>query len=165
MHAVTLRWTVALLLAGLTCLAGTGPAAAVDASPFDKIMGRWVGEGRLGIRDGATEQVKCRVTYMRAGNADELQQTIRCASGSGSIEVRSSVTHTSGALSGSWTELSRNMSGDVTGIVTPKGFRVQIKGESLNANMDIVVLGAKQVIEIQFMNSSLIGLTLILDKG
>ena len=31
--------------------------------------------------------------------------------------------------------------------------------------MDIVVLGTKQVIEIQFIDSSLIGLTLILDKG
>ena len=28
-----------------------------------------------------------------------------------------------------------------------------------------VVLGAKQVIEIQFINSSLIGLTLLLEKG
>ena len=31
--------------------------------------------------------------------------------------------------------------------------------------MDIIVKGARQIIEIQFMNSSLIGLTLILTKG
>ena len=57
------------------------------------------------------------------------------------------------------------MHGDVTGTVTPRGFKVRVQGESVNANMDIVVLGAKQVIEIQFIDSSLIGLTLILDKG
>jgi hypothetical protein len=49
--------------------------------------------------------------------------------------------------------------------VTPRGFKIAVKGENLNANMDIVVMGAKQVIEIQFLNSSLIGLTLILEKG
>lgn len=57
------------------------------------------------------------------------------------------------------------MSGEVSGSVTPKGFRVAVKGEGLTANMDIVMVGAKQVIEIQFINSSLIGLTLILEKG
>ena len=31
--------------------------------------------------------------------------------------------------------------------------------------MDIVLVGAKQVIEIQFIDSNLIGLTLILDKA
>ena len=169
MPAQTTNGTLRLLLAGLLALSGIlalpSPALAVDASPFDKIVGRWVGEGRLGIRDSATEQVKCRVTYLRASSADELQQTIRCASGSGSIEVRSTVTHAAGALKGTWTELSRNMQGELTGNVTPRGFRVYIKGESLNANMDIAVLGAKQVIEIQFINSSLVGLTLILEKG
>jgi hypothetical protein len=141
-------------------------ARAVDASsPFEKIVGRWVGEGRLGVRDTATEQVKCRVTYLVSGPADQLQQTIRCASGSGSIEVRSQVTHTAGKLTGTWTELVRNMNGELTGAVTPRGFRVSVKGEGLTANMDIVILGTKQVIEIQFINSSLIGLTLILDRG
>jgi hypothetical protein len=109
--------------------------------------------------------VKCRVTYIRTSSADELQQTIRCASASGSIEVRSTVTHAAGQLTGTWTELSRNMQGELTGNVTARGFRVYIKGDSLNANMDIAVLGAKQVIEIQFINSSLVGLTLILEKG
>lgn len=146
----------------LLCLA---QASAVDVSPFDKLVGRWVGEGRLGVRDNATENVKCRVTYVRLGAADQLKQTIRCASAGGSIEVQSSVTHVAGTLTGSWTELVRNMSGELNGTVTPRGFRVNVKGESLNANMDIVILGAKQVIEIQFINSSLIGLTLILEKG
>ena len=130
-----------------------------------KTLGRWVGEGRLGVRDNATEQVKCRVTYVVPGLTDQLQQTIRCASGSGSIEVRSTVTHAAGALTGTWTELVRNMHGDVTGTVTPRGFKVSVQGEGLKANMDIVILGAKQVIEIQFIDSSLIGLTLILEKG
>jgi len=142
-----------------------GRAIAVDTSPFEKLLGRWVGEGRLGVRDNATEHVKCRVTYVVPGSTDQLQQTIRCASGSGSIEVRSTVTHAAGALTGTWTELVRNMHGDVTGTVTPRGFKVNVQGEGLKANMDIVIMGTKQIIEIQFIDSSLIGLTLILTKG
>ena len=168
MPALAVRVADALLLTvmvlGVTLFSAT-PAFAVDASPFDKLVGRWVGEGRLGVRDNATEQVKCRVTYLLPGPADQLQQTIRCATASGSIEVRSTVAHAAGTLTGTWTELERKMHGDLTGTVTPRGFRVNIKGEGLHANMDIVILGAKQVIEIQFIDSSLIGLTLILDKG
>jgi hypothetical protein len=154
---------VLLGLAGL--LASPAPAHAAELSPFEKLVGRWVGEGRLGVRDNATEQVKCRVTYLLPGQADQVQQTIRCASASGSIEVRSTVTHAAGLLTGTWTELERKMEGEVTGAVTPRGFKVRIEGEGLKANMDIVLLGTKQVIEIQFIDSSLIGLTLILDKG
>jgi hypothetical protein len=162
------RIVASLLIAALVSAALGWPnarAVAVDASPFDKLVGRWVGEGRLGVRDNATEQVKCRVTYILPSPADPLQQTIRCASGSGSIEVRSSVSHVGSVLTGNWTELVRNMSGELTGTVTERGFRVHVKGEDLKANMDIVVLGQKQVIEIQFIDSSLIGLTLILEKG
>jgi hypothetical protein len=170
MSAFEMRRVVgALLLAGFFAVGALSwnpaHALAVDASPFEKLSGRWVGEGRLGVRNNATEQVKCRVTYVLSSPADQLQQTIRCASGSGSIEVRSTVTHAAGNLTGTWTELVRNMHGDVTGTVTPRGFKVNVQGEGLKANMDIVVLGAKQVIEIQFIDSSLIGLTLILEKG
>jgi hypothetical protein len=152
-------------LAVAAVLACQSAVSAVDVSPFEKLIGRWVGEGRLGVRDNATENVKCRVTYILTGGQDQLKQTIRCASAGGNIEVQSQVSHVAGSLTGSWTELVRNMSGEITGTVTPRGFRVAVKGDSLNANMDIVVLGAKQVIEIQFINSSLIGLTLILEKG
>jgi len=150
-----------LVFAGLPTLA----AQATDAAPFGKLIGRWVGEGRLGVRNGDTERVKCRVTYLQRETSAPLQQTIRCAAASGSIEVRSWVTHKAGRLTGTWEELTRRWKGDIAGTVTPRGFKVAVKGENLRANMDIVVLGARQVIEIQFIESTLIGLTLILEKG
>lgn len=155
-----------VMLAAMLVLPGPLPAKAEPPSPFDKLAGRWVGEGRFGVRDGTTEAVKCRVTYIIAGDShDELKQSIRCASAGGNVEIQSAVTHKDGNIAGTWKELVRDMSGDVTGTVTPKGFRVAVRGASLNANMDIVMAGAKQVIEIQFIESSLIGLTLILDKA
>jgi hypothetical protein len=159
------RALCALVMLGGLAITCVPAASALDVSPFEKLAGRWVGEGRLGVRDNATENVKCRVTYILVQGQEQLKQTIRCASASGSIEVQSTVNHASGSLTGSWVEFVRNMKGEISGSVTPRGFRVAVKGEDLNANMDIIVLGAKQVIEIQFINSSLIGLTLILEKG
>jgi hypothetical protein len=44
-------------------------------------------------------------------------------------------------------------------------FKVAIRGAELNANMDIIVKDNRQIIEIQFINNSLIGLRLVLNKG
>jgi hypothetical protein len=141
------------------------PVAAVDVSPLESLAGRWVGEGRLGVRGNPTEQVKCRATYVYAQAGDQLKQSIRCASAGGSVEVHSVVSHAAGKLTGTWQELVRNMSGDLTGKVTSRGFKVNVRGESLNANMDIILIKSKLVIEIQFIDSSLLGLTLVLERG
>jgi hypothetical protein len=164
---LTRRWA-ALLAAGAILGLAAGrpvPASAVDVSPLESLAGRWVGSGRLGVKGNPTEQVKCRVTYVYAQAGDQLKQSIRCASAGGTVEVHSVVSHVAGRLTGTWQELVRNMSGDLTGTVTPRGFKVSVRGEALNANMDIILVNSKQVIEIQFVNSSLIGLTLVLERG
>jgi hypothetical protein len=151
-------------------LAAADTTAALSApmeptSPLDKLVGRWVGEGFLGIKDGNSESVKCRVTYIPAESTHQLKQTVRCASAGGSIEVQSAIVHSGGTISGSWSELTRNMRGDLSGKVTPRGFQVMVTGTDLSANMNVVINGPRQIIEIQFNNSSLIGLTLVLTKG
>lgn len=162
---ISLRALAALLLCALTLAIASGVVRAEDASPFDKLAGRWVGEGRLGVKDGNTELVKCRVTYQIEAGGNELRQSIRCASQGGNIEVVTHVTHADGKLAGTWKELTRDWSGDIEGVVNPFGFKVTVKGANLTANMDIVTRQDKQVIEIQFHESTLIGLTLILTKG
>jgi hypothetical protein len=140
-------------------------ANAADATVFEKLAGRWLGEGRLGISGGSTETVKCRVTYTLADAGSQLKQSIRCASASGNIEVQSTVMQTSGTLTGSWKELIHDMSGELSGTATADGLKVAVKGTALNANMDISVKEGRQIIEIQFIKHYLIGLTLVLAKG
>ena len=152
-----------LLLAAIAAFTLVSAAAAQGASPFAKLAGRWLGEGRLRYTGGKTETVKCRVTYIVS--QPQVRQTIRCATEGDTVEVQSVVTHASGSISGTWRELSRNWSGELSGSVTANGFKVIIRGAELNANMDIIVKDNRQIIEIQFINSSLIGLTLVLNKG
>jgi len=167
------RSTVQMLLAGFAMVLAVTAAPAVDAAPqavgpFASLDGWWGGEGRLRFKDGKTEQVKCRATYFIENEGNGLKQTIRCASGSGKIEVKGTVRHADGKLSGEWTETGYNINGVLDGAVTPRGFRVTVKGtegSSLSANMDIIVKDARQMVEIQFFSDTLVGLTLLLNKG
>ncbi len=159
--------TVALILALGWALSSGDTVHASTTGPFAAIAGWWGGEGRLRFKDGKQEQVKCRTTYFVSGEGDELKQTIRCASGSGKIEVTSLVKHQSGKLTGTWTETVYNLNGELAGDVTPRGYRVTVKGADATpfANMDIIVRDKKQIVEIQFFSETLVGLTLMLDKG
>jgi hypothetical protein len=161
------------LFATLAMTLAVTTAPAVDAAPqavgpFANLDGWWGGEGRLRFKDGKQENVKCRATYFIEGGGNDLKQTIRCASGSGKIEVKGAVHHADGKLSGDWTETVYNVTGVLDGAATPRGFRVSIKGTNgttLSANMDIIVKDNRQMVEIQFFSETLIGLTLLLNKG
>jgi hypothetical protein len=154
-----------IALVAALAIAFLTPASAQQSAPFKPLEGRWVGEGRLGLKDSPPETVKCRATYILEGDSNTLRQTIRCATASGSIEVKGNVKHANGTLSGFWQETMRNLSGRLEGAITQRGFRISVKGNDISANMDIVVAGDRQIVEIQFFNSSLIGLTLLLTKG
>jgi hypothetical protein len=162
-----MKKTVLTILAVLACwFSLQNCALAADAaSPFKDLPGRWVGDGRLGFKDGKTEAVKCRATYFLSDNGVELKQNIRCASPSGNVEVKSEIKHDASALTGTWNEVIYNLGGDLSGQVTPAGFRITVRGEGLTANMEVIVREAKQIIEIQFFSNTLIGLTLVLSKG
>lgn len=156
-----------VIAATVILLAGAGGAsfAAPSGSAFESFPGRWTGEGRLGFKDGKTEAVTCRATYFVAETTGELTQNIRCASPSGKIEVKSKVVEKDGELSGTWNELIYNMSGELTGKVTKAGFLVSVKGADLSATMDILVKDTRQIVEIHFNSSTLLGLTLMLGKS
>lgn len=160
--------TIASSLAALLFLALAIPlqdAEAVTASPFAPLLGRWSGIGMIGYKASPPEKIKCRATYLLTDTEDELKQTIRCATAGGSVEIISSVKESAGKLSGHWKETIHNFEGDLIGDVTPKGFHVVIQGSDVSANMDIDVRDDKQAVEIQFTNSSLLGMTLVMTKG
>ena len=160
--------TIASSLAALLFVALAIPsrnAEAVTASPFAPLLGRWSGIGMIGYKASPAEKIKCRATYLLTDTEDELKQTIRCATAGGAVEIVSNVKESGGKLTGHWKETIHNFEGDLIGDVTPKGFHVVIQGTDVAANMDLVVNNDKQAVEIQFTNSSLIGMTLVMTKG
>ncbi|MFA5957308.1 hypothetical protein [Hyphomicrobium sp.] len=162
-------FTIASAVIAAFCFAAALPieeANAVTASPFAPLLGRWSGIGMIGYKASPPEKIKCRATYLMADAPDEMKQTIRCATAGGNVEIVSNVKEAAGKLAGHWKETIHNFEGDLTGDVTPKGFRVVIKSADVSANMDIIVDNGKQAVEIQFVDSSsLRGITLIMSKG
>jgi hypothetical protein len=69
--------TLLLLLSAPSLFGLVSAAVAQGTSPFTKLAGRWLGEGRLGYAGGKTETVKCRVTYVVTES--KATQTIRCS--------------------------------------------------------------------------------------
>ena len=162
-----MRFSMRSLVAGLLALlvSTCGVAAEPQSLSLDQLAGRWTGDGRLGFKDGKIENVSCRATYFIEGGDAGLKQSIRCASASGKIEVKTELVDKDGVLTGSWNEAIYNMSGELNGNVTPRGLKVVVKGPDLDANMDLIVRDKKQIVEIQFHNTTLVGLTLILNKS
>lgn len=167
--------TVLALLAMITSIsvAGSGGLSAED-HPEDaaglkgamaQLPGRWTGEGRLGFKDGKKETVTCRATYFAQSDAPGLKQTIRCASPSGKIELKSRLEEKDGLLTGEWSEEMYNLKGELQGKTSERGLVVSVKGADLNANMDVIVKDNRQIVEIQFHNTSLVGLTLVLMRS
>lgn len=147
------------------------PTAVAQAAPaplsksLATLPGLWTGQGRLGFKDGKTEAVTCRATYFAANDAPGLKQTIRCASASGKIELKSRLDEKDGVLTGEWAEDVYNLKGELAGKVTERGLVVTVKGSDLDANMDVIVKDNRQIVEIQFHNTSLVGLTLVLTRS
>jgi len=143
----------------------TSYASSRDTHAFGMLNGWWIGFGRLGFQNGKTEQVKCRATYhLNEEDGSDIRQVLRCASASGNVEIESKIKRDGDALTGSWREKKYNFSGKITGKISPTGFRVNVRGSDHKAAMDITVKEDKHVVEIQFLESTLLGLSMIFKR-
>lgn len=113
-RSVTLSAAVAasaLAFAGASALT---PAGA-QSSPFTALSGSWAGTGTITLADGSTERIRCRATY-NVPIETNLTMSIRCASDSYRFDLSSSVVYKGGgAISGTWSEASRNIGGSIEG--------------------------------------------------
>lgn len=157
-----------LLLATCFCVHAASDLRAADENvqTFEALKGWWLGFGRLGFKNGETENVKCRATYhLEKADATEMRQMLRCASASGAVEIESSVKRDGNLLSGMWSEKKHELSGQVAGQFVPDGFRVNVTGRHLTAEMTINVHADKHIVEIRFFESSLFALSMMFSRS
>lgn len=157
-----------LLLAICFCVHAASDLRAADENvqTFAALKGWWVGFGRLGFKNGETENVKCRATYhLEKTDGTEMRQVLRCASASGAVEIESSVKRDGNLLSGTWSEKKHELSGQVAGQFVPDGFRVNVSGRHLTAEMTINMHADKHIVEIRFFESSLFALSMMFSRN
>jgi hypothetical protein len=155
----------AAVLAIALCVGGIGYAQ--DGGPFARLGGEWSGSGTIDMADGSREPIKCRAAYDILSEQQNLQLNIRCASDSYNFDLRGSATLAANAVSGSWSESTRNAAGNIKG--TAQGDRVDVvaKGPGFAARLTLVTRGNKQSVTIksQDAETSVKGATISLQRS
>jgi hypothetical protein len=152
----------ALLLLASLCLPGSAQAAV--ASPFAAMAGSWSGDGVLSTTDGGQERLRCRASYNVAPTGAELRLNLKCASESYNFDLASEVQYQDGAISGSWTEASRNASGTLSGRAAGDRIEAAARGQNFSANLSLTTRGSRQTVSIQPQGTNITAVSLALNR-
>lgn len=137
-----------LIFAAVAFLLASLSGTASYAQAFAGLAGVWAGRGTITLDDGSIERMRCRATYAVSDDANGLNQNLVCASDSYKFDLRSNVVARGGALSGTWSESTRNVSGDIEGRSAAGQFNVVASGPGFTANISLKTTGNKQTVAI-----------------
>src|SRR5262245_52198195 len=122
-------------------------ATAALPTGLDSLAGQWTGAGTIRTSNGGTERIRCRATY-QAYAENGPRQELLCASASYRFEVRSDFVQRGGAISGQWTETSRNLSGSVSGQMSGNAIQARVQGGGFSAQLSVATNGNRQAVTI-----------------
>jgi hypothetical protein len=128
-----------------TTTVGSGPSE----SPFAQLAGGWSGAGTIDLANGKHEPIKCRASYDVLETQNKLQLNIHCASQSYNFDLRASASYSGDAITGNWSEATRNAAGTLSGKVEGAGFQVVAKSQAFGATLNLVTQGNKQSVTIR----------------
>ncbi|RXH26852.1 MULTISPECIES: hypothetical protein [Bradyrhizobium] len=118
-----------------------------QSGPFAPMAGSWSGGGTVSLEDGSTERIRCRAKYAPIGPTMEM--TLTCASDAYKFILSASVQSAGNAITGSWSEASRNISGSLQGRGSGGNFEVVASAASFNANIALRTSGNKQTVTMR----------------
>lgn len=118
-----------------------------QAGPFAPMAGTWSGGGTAVLDDGSSERIRCRAKYAPIGPTMELSLT--CASDAYKFNLSANVRAEGNAITGSWSEASRNISGSLQGRGGGGNFEVVASAAGFNANIALRTSGNKQTVTIR----------------
>lgn len=158
---------MAFALATAVVIGWPVPAAMsqkIDA-PFATLSGTWSGSGQVRIEGGKNERITCKAYYTPKDGGVGVGISLRCASTSYSINLRSVLTSAGGRVTGSWEEQTFNASGDVIGRASPGNLAVSISGGGLSGSMSVSFGSSTQQVSINTSGTALRGVSISLSKG
>src|ERR1700745_4121287 len=141
-----------ILSAGLATMAlaiAAMPAHSAVMSPFRAMAGSWSGGGTLSMANGEQERLRCRAAYNVGGRGDLLSLNLRYASQSYNFDLAGNVAYRDGAISGQWTEASRNAAGTISGRADGDHVEAAAQGQNFSANLSLTTRGNRQTVSIR----------------
>lgn len=142
------RIKAAMAAAGLMALLTLSSAVEASAGPFAPLSGSWAGAGTITTSSGAKERIRCRAKYNVNGAGSSLDLTLRCAGDSYNFELQSNCNHSNGAVSGTWSELTRHVGGSIEGSARGNNINVRVSG-MISAMLAVSTKDNSQSISIQ----------------
>jgi hypothetical protein len=139
----------ALFASAILLIPAQGNTEPGSGSPFAGLSGPWSGSGTITMANGATERIRCKASYAVNATGKAVQQTLRCASDSYRLQIRSNVISEGGSLSGSWAEATRGVSGNVSGRARGAEIFVNVAGAGFTARLDVQTQGDKQSVTLK----------------
>jgi hypothetical protein len=160
-----LRFRRVMPLALVACISWLpSPGVAEGAGPFAKLAGSWSGGGSLTMANGMQERLRCRAHYNVGGGGSELRLNLRCASESYNFDLGGDVESRGSAITGSWTEATRNASGTVSGRVNGDQMQVAARGDNFSASLSLVTRGNRQSVSIRPQGTEVSAVSIALSK-
>ena len=154
---------------GIAFVAGLGlgaQAQTVNEGPFKGLTGSWNGAGTIAVSNGSSEKIRCRASYSVTPSGDTLHQDLRCASDSYKFQVDSTaVASADGSLSGQWTELTRQVTGAVTGKITPGSINTSVHGTGFSATLSVETKGDHQSVSIRPEGTEITSIKIDMRRG
>ena len=140
------------LIFGATALFVASIASSTSyaqSGPFNGLAGVWSGAGTVTLDDGSSERIRCRATYAVGAGGSGLNQSLTCASDSYKFDLKTNVVAEGGAVTGSWSESSRGVSGSIQGRASGGNIQVEASAPGFNANISLTTRGNKQSVVIR----------------
>ena len=125
----------------------TSSESKAQAGPFAPLAGTWSGVGTVTLDDGSTERIRCRAKYAPVGPTMEMSLT--CASDAYKFNLGADVKAEGGAIAGSWSETSRNISGALQGRGAGGNYELVASTAGFNANISLKTSGNKQSVRMR----------------
>ncbi len=149
----------------LVVVLGLPSGAFAQTGGFTALSGSWSGSGSVTLVSGATERIRCRATYEVAPSGNTFQQSLRCTSDSYNFDLRSSVVRSGDAVSGTWSETSRNVTGGIAGRVSGSQIQAMIQGPAFSASLTLATQGDRQTVSIRSQGTEVSAVSIVLRRA
>ena len=127
-------------------LAFTASTGHAQSNPFAGMAGTWSGGGTVTLDDGSSERIRCRATYRVSGPS--MDMTLTCASDAYKFALQANVVDQGGAVSGNWSETSRNIGGSLQGRGGGGNFQVVASAAGFTSRISLRTAGNKQTVDM-----------------
>lgn len=132
----------AFAFTGLLAILGASNALA---GVFAEYGGAWRGSGRISDINGRSEPLSCKSTLSPSSDGIALSLALVCASDSYRVDFHAELYTDGHELHGTWSETTRNASGDVSGTINPEVINATTTAPGFDANIVIHVVKGKRL--------------------